>query len=224
MSTNESSCISQSSIDKDLKKTGQELIRYDLVTDYGKEIECYLRRIERETQLKANHLEAHEVRAAYRAKMVDWMCEVLGVAYKSTCTDQTFFLAVSLLDRYIQALEARNEVFKSSDLHLTGVTCMFIASKYEDMIPLYLNTVFAKIGHSKLSTESILAKEQDILRALGFRIGAPTALEYIGCLFESVPSLRDHPEKCLLQNISIYLSKMALHHLELYTKPTSLIA
>ena len=35
------------------------------------------------------------------AKMIDWMCEVLGIAFKNTCSDQTFFLAVSLLDRYI---------------------------------------------------------------------------------------------------------------------------
>ncbi len=101
---------------------------------------------------------------------------------------------------------------------------MFIASKYEDVIPLHLSTVFAKIGHSKLSTESILAKEQDILMALGFKIGAPTAYELIGCLFESIPQLRDHPDKSLLQTIAIYLSKMALHHIELYTKPVSLIA
>jgi len=45
------------------------------------------------------------------------------------------------MDRYLQALELRKVVFRTSDLHLTGVTCMFIASKYEDVYPLHLNTV-----------------------------------------------------------------------------------
>jgi len=49
MSTSESSCVSQSSIEGNFKKTNVEEIRYDLITDYGKEIESYLRRLERET-------------------------------------------------------------------------------------------------------------------------------------------------------------------------------
>lgn len=62
--------------------------------------------------------------------MVDWMVEVLNIAFSNICSDQTLFLAVSILDQYIQALEIRGEVFKASDLHTTGVCCMFIASKY----------------------------------------------------------------------------------------------
>ena len=126
-------------------------------------MDSYLKTLESEFLIKDSHLAAHELKASYRAKMIDWMCEVLGVAFKNTCSDQTFFLAVSLLDRYIQALETRSQVFKGSDLHITGIACIFIASKYEDVIPLHMSTVFSKIGHSKLSRESIIAKEQHIL-------------------------------------------------------------
>ena len=128
------------------------------------------------------------------------------------------------MDRYIQALESRKLVFKTSDLHLTGVTCMFIASKYEDVYPLHLETVVKKVAHSKLTKEAILAKEQDILQSLGFKIGAPTSFEFMGCLFESLSELKDHRDKALLFTISTYLCKMALHHIELYTKSASLIA
>lgn len=112
--------------------------------------------------------------------MVDWMVEVVNIAFGNICGDQTLFLAVSLLDRYIQALEMRGQVFRASDLHPTGVACIFIASKYEDVQPLLLKTVFNKIGHTKIPQEVILAKEQDILKALGFKIGgAPTPYEFI---------------------------------------------
>jgi len=36
--------------------------------------------------------------------------------------------------------------------------------------------------------------------------------------------LRDHPDRNLLEAISIYLAKMSLHHEDLYTKSTSMIA
>jgi hypothetical protein len=79
--------------------------------------------------------------------MVDWMCEVLNIAFSNLCGDQTLFLAVSLMDRYIESRKASRIPFKNSELHLTGVTCMFMASKYEDVKPLLMKTVFNKIGH-----------------------------------------------------------------------------
>jgi Cyclin, N-terminal domain len=120
--------------------------------------------------------------------MVDWMCEVMSIAFKNTCTDQTFFLAVSIMDRYIQALEDRGQVLMSSELHLTGVACMFIASKYEDVNPLLMRTVFNKIGHQKLTPQAIIERESEILLALSFKIGgAPTSYEFVTMMMECVP-------------------------------------
>ncbi len=41
----------------------------------------------------------HLITPALRARMIDWMIEVLT---NFKCDDQTFFLAVSLLDRYFK--------------------------------------------------------------------------------------------------------------------------
>jgi len=75
--------------------------------------------------------------------MVDWMIEVL-TTFKNS--DQTFFLAVHILDRYF-----KNSVkpLASTELHISGIVSMFIASKYEDIIPLLMRTIVNKIGHSK---------------------------------------------------------------------------
>ena len=129
------------------------------MSDYGLKLDSYLRTLEKTSTIGNDHLKFHEVRASFRARMVDWMCEVLNIAFKSQCTDQTFFVAVNILDRYIKALEDRNQVFKSSDLHSTGVTAMFIASKYEDVHPLLMKTVFNKIGHTKVPEQTIIDKE-----------------------------------------------------------------
>jgi len=38
-------------------------------------------------------------------------------------------------------------------LHLVGVTCMFMASKDEEIYPLRLSVVHEKIAHKKLNPE-----------------------------------------------------------------------
>ena len=55
------------------------------------------------------------------------------------CDDQTFFIALSLMDRYFAIKPLSAEV---SELHVTGVASLFIASKYEDIYPLKMKDVY----------------------------------------------------------------------------------
>jgi hypothetical protein len=75
--------------------------------------------------------------------MIDWMLEVL-TTFKNS--DQTYFLAVNLMDRYFKIKKTPQP---AGELHLTGIISMFIASKYEDIVPLMMKTVINKIGHNK---------------------------------------------------------------------------
>jgi hypothetical protein len=90
-------------------------------------------------------LQMHKVTPALRARMTDWMIEVLT---NFKCEEQTYFLASSIMDRYFKKKQKSIEI---ADLHLLGVTCMYIASKYEDIYPLKMSMVYEKIGHKKLS-------------------------------------------------------------------------
>lgn len=92
-------------------------------------------------------LERHEITAHQRAKMVDWMIEVMSSFNQE---DKTFFLAVSTMDRYFENSATAKEVH---ELHLIGVTAMYLASKAEDSSPLDLETVHESIVHKKFSTE-----------------------------------------------------------------------
>ena len=91
--------------------------------------------------LTDDSLVRHKITAPLRARMVDWKIEVLT---NFKCDDQTFFLAVNLMDRYFKG---KQEIREISDLHIIGVTCMFIASKYEDIYPLKMKMVHEKIAH-----------------------------------------------------------------------------
>ena len=57
-------------------------------------------------------------------------------------------MAVNLMDRYFKGQTKEHEL---TDLHLIGVTAMFIASKYEDIQPLKMKMIYEKIAHKKLS-------------------------------------------------------------------------
>ena len=59
----------------------------DLVSDYGLQIDSYLRKFEIENRLSQDHLGPHELKANFRARMVDWMCEVLNIAFSNLCSD-----------------------------------------------------------------------------------------------------------------------------------------
>ena len=119
-----------------------------LMNDYALNIQEHLKKLESEVCQEA-FLGNHQISSEYRAKMIDWMAEVLQT-FKAS--DQTFFLAVNIMDRYFKNCEKQ---MKASDLHLVGIVSMFIASKYEDVIPLLMKTIVNKIGHNKFSQQVI---------------------------------------------------------------------
>lgn len=133
--------------------------------------------------------------------MVDWMVEVM-TAFK--CGQYAFFLAISLMDRYFKQVQRKLE---SKELHLTGVACMFIASKYEDIYPLLMKTVYNKIGHQKFSIESIEEKEIEVLRVLGFKVGSPHSLEFLDRVMEET-GLKKCSDYDSIYKTAAYLCKL----------------
>ena len=66
-----------------------------------------------------------------------------------------------------------------SDLHVVGVTSMFVASKFEDIYPLKMKTVYEKIAHKKLEIEKIKSLELEIMKTINYKIHSPTVLDFL---------------------------------------------
>ncbi|CDW72824.1 n-terminal domain containing protein [Stylonychia lemnae] len=198
-----------------------------LCQDYIEVVSSHLKKTERKHKISHQHLKNHKITGVYRAKMVDWMVEVL-TAFK--CSDQTFFLATNIMDRYFNRLNELCEIDSLSnhsielpELHITGVVCMFMASKFEDIFPLLMKTVVKKIGHDKITDEQIRTKEQDIFKAIDFNLGAmPTIHEFLNTYIHQV--FEEHEEKDFISKMSVYLGKMCLHHEKLCYKKSSQLA
>lgn len=78
--------------------------------------------------------------------MVDWMIEVC-TSFK--CYERTWFLAVAIFDKYLNFCKGKR-ILKNSEVHSIGITSMYLASKYEDIIPINSYTAHEKISHKAI--------------------------------------------------------------------------
>ena len=151
-----------------------------------------------------NYLNSHKITERMRTRMVDWMIEVLSNYH---CDESTFFESVNLMDRYFKVCCEKNQILQPVELHLIGVTSMFIASKYQDIYPLRLRIMQDKIAHRKLSCDDIKNKEDEITRYLNYIVGVPTIWDFITIYIEEifyVKCNKHHIEsKCLCDNYDI---------------------
>lgn len=98
------------------------------------------------------------------------------------------------MDRYLKAQQTPVEI---SELHILGVTSMFIASKFEDVYPLKMKAIYERIGHKKFATEDIKRYELKMILKLNYKISVPTILEFLKNYLKDVLGI-DHLGKTSL--------------------------
>ena len=96
---------------------------------------------------------------------------------------ETFYLTLNLFDRYIQKLNPQEII--SDDLNKIAVTCLFIASKYEEIYAPYLKE-FLQIFKLKYSKKEIFLQEDEILSTLNFEILSVYPISFLKkfCLYD----------------------------------------
>jgi len=99
---------------------------------------------------------------------------------------------------------------------------MFIASKYEDVIPILMRTVINKIGHNKFEIHQIEDKELEIMKTIGFKMGAPTVKEFLDRYCEELTEILPKTDK--FKKICNFVARLASHNYSLMQMPTSLLA
>jgi len=124
----------------------------------------------------SNILASSHIVSGVRAKLLNWMIEVIK-NFPEKSSDYTLYRSVIILDMYLK--HNRERPVDKSSIHLVGITCMYIASKYEDIYPITLNDFVHIIGYSKYSKEQIIQMEYNILKALSFLISFPAYGEFV---------------------------------------------
>ncbi|CAL9231541.1 unnamed protein product [Arabidopsis halleri] len=105
-----------------------------------------------------------------RGILIDWLVEV-SEEYK--LTSDILYLTVNLIDRFMS-----HNYIEKQRLQLLGVTCMLIASKYEEICAPRLEE-FCFITDNTYTRLQVLSMEIQVLNFLHFRLSVPTTKTFL---------------------------------------------
>lgn len=154
----------------------EDLDREDLddplmVAEYVVEIFDYLKELEIATRPNADYMEHQEdLEWKMRGILVDWLIEVHT---RFHLLPETLFLAVNIIDRFLST-----KVVQLDRLQLVGVTAMFIASKYEEVLSPHVAN-FRHVADDGFTEAEILSAERYVLTALNYDLSYPNPMNFL---------------------------------------------
>ena len=170
--------------------------------------------LENNFKIPKTFLDKHKINSSTRTLMVDWMIEVLSFFKNS---DETLFLSVNIMDLF---LSKSKNILKDENIHLLGITSMFIASKFQEIYPITLNDFVVKISFNEYNENEIIATEKKIIEEI-----SPESLLIVS-IYDFIKSscyefyyyhrkLLTDAEFEIFKNLektAVYLSKLILHY------------
>lgn len=143
----------------------------NLLLKYGEDAYLFNKLLEKEVfKIPDTFLQSHNITSSVRTKMIDWMIEVCSII---NYIDETFFLSVNILDIFLQKTK---KVYDNSDIHLIGMTSIFIASKFQEIYPQSLKTFSHRVGHDMFSLDQIKKMESQMLTEMGMETLVSTSV------------------------------------------------
>jgi hypothetical protein len=142
-----------------------------MVSEYVNEIFDYLRELELHTMANKDYMDNQsELEWKMRGILVDWLLEVHT---RFRLLPETLFLAVNIIDRFLSS-----KVVQLDRLQLVGVTAMFIASKYEEVLSPHVQN-FRHVADDGFTEEEILSAERFVLTALDYDLSYPNPMNFL---------------------------------------------
>ena len=113
--------------------------------------------------------EQKEINQQMRSILIDWL---IDVHYKFGFTDETLFMTVSIIDRYLSVNQISRLKFQ-----LLGITALLIACKHEE-IDLPKIGDFTYITDNAYVKDEVIQMENDVLKVLNFSLLYPSPIKF----------------------------------------------
>ncbi|XP_047310700.1 cyclin-A2-4-like [Impatiens glandulifera] len=155
-----------------------------------------------------------DVTPTMRGILVDWLVEVTE---EFKLVPDTLYLTVNFIDRFL----SRNCMDRQR-LQLLGITCMLIASKYEEVCSPRVDE-FCFITDSTYTREEVLTMEKQVLNLLNFQLSAPTPKTFLRRFLRAAHALNNAPS-LELEFLANYLTELTLVDYEFLKFIPSMIA
>ncbi|KAJ9157772.1 G2/mitotic-specific cyclin-B [Pleurostoma richardsiae] len=142
-----------------------------MVAEYANEIFEYLRDLECTSVPNPQYM-SHQDDLEWKTRgiLIDWLIEVHT---RFHLLPETLFLAVNVIDRFLS-----EKVVQLDRLQLVGVTAMFIASKYEEVLSPHVAN-FRHVADDGFSESEILSAERFILSTLNYDLSYPNPMNFL---------------------------------------------
>lgn len=142
----------------------EEVRDTSMVAEYSKEIFAYMARCEMETLANPQYITyQNELHWHMRTTLVDWL---LQVHTRYHMLPETLFIAINIVDRFLSV-----RVVSLAKLQLVGVTAMFIAAKYEEIVAPSVDE-FVFMTEGGYSKDEIFKGERIVLQTLDFKVSS----------------------------------------------------
>ncbi|KAJ7755384.1 g2/mitotic-specific cyclin cdc13 [Mycena maculata] len=181
-----------------------------MVSEYVVDIFNYLKQVELTTMPNPNYM-ASQTELAWKMRGVlnDWLIQ-LHVRFR--LLSETLFLCVNIIDRFLSA-----RVVSLAKLQLVGVTCMFIAAKFEEVVAPSV-TQFLDCADSSYTESEILQAERYVLKTLDWNLSYPNPVHYL----RRISKADDYNVKA--RTLGKYLLEIGCLEWRLIAAPPSLLA
>ncbi|KAF7323910.1 Cyclin N-terminal domain-containing protein [Mycena kentingensis (nom. inval.)] len=181
-----------------------------MVSEYVTDIFKYLKEVELTTMPNPNYMTSQtELAWKMRGILNDWLIQ-LHLRFR--LLPETLFLCVNIIDRFLSA-----RVVSLAKLQLVGVTCMFIASKFEEIVAPSVNQFLESADSSYTETE-ILQAERYVLKTLDWNMSYPNPVHYL----RRISKADNYNLKA--RTLGKYLIEIACLEWRLIAAPPSLLA
>ena len=142
-----------------------------MVAEYATEIFEYLRDLEVTCIPNPNYME-HQDTLEWKTRgiLIDWLIEVHT---RFHLLPETLFLAINIIDRFLS-----EKVVELDRLQLVGITAMFIASKYEEVLSPHVEN-FKRIADDGFTEAEILSAERFVLSTLSYDLSYPNPMNFL---------------------------------------------
>ncbi|PHH91559.1 hypothetical protein CDD83_11210 [Cordyceps sp. RAO-2017] len=142
-----------------------------MVAEYATEIFEYLRDLEVRSIPNPQYM-SHQDDLEWKTRgiLIDWLIEVHT---RFHLLPETLFLAVNIIDRFLS-----EKVVQLDRLQLVGITAMFIASKYEEVLSPHVEN-FKRITDNGFSEAEILSAERFVLSTLNYDLSYPNPMNFL---------------------------------------------
>ncbi|MCL7049539.1 hypothetical protein MKW94_018538 [Papaver nudicaule] len=169
---------------------------------YAPDIYSNLRVAELIRRPSSNFMETlqRDISQSMRGILIDWLVEV-SEEYK--LASDTLYLTVYFIDRFLS-----QNFIERQKLQLLGITCMLIASKYEEICAPRVEE-FCFITDNTYSRAEVLKMESEVLNYLCFQLSAPTVKTFLRRFLHAAHA--SHKVPCVeLDYLAYYLAELTL--------------